>query len=802
MKLGIAKRISLAFGLLLFLFFITAAVGYLLTTRIEQSVDELTDPNQFQTEPIHTMKDALASTLETQRRQIGSETPVDVWVRPYEAARKQFKAAAAGGIDASTGGAVDAELGELFDKGQRLDALSTEQRKASHDIQDRGRRIAAHLAEGSGADAAQRELALWIERLPPAAIAYARNSNPGLLDTTAEAVRANGELTSLREATQTDEAAQRWLKRLNAEFAELLTTVTRLIEASDARARLMADFEASAARTARLLDGEVLKSIQMLRALARSSADTAISQLIIYLCVMTAFGGLMGASAALVLIRGIVRPLVALTEGARAMGSGQLDYRINLEGDDEFGKLATSINRMAERRLRSEEALRQAANQDSLTRLPNRVVFQDRLGEALDGANRIDRLVAVLMLDLDHFKDVNDTLGHPAGDALLKQVADRLTECARKSDTVSRLGGDEFGIIMTNLNSVTGVEVLARRIINSVGRPFELDGERVFTGTSIGITVYPHDDRDPDKLIKNADMALYRAKQEGRNKYVLYDAQMNAVVQERKALEQDLRDALAADDLFINYQPKLDLESGRIVGAEALVRWYHEGRGMVSPGQFIPVAEDAGLITGITDLVLRKVCRQIREWLDAGLEAPRISLNLSPADFKRENLSNVIKQNLADSRLDPRYLELEITEGMAMGMSDSITDLLNEMRSLGIRIDIDDFGTGYSSMAYLSRFPIDALKIDQTFVRNIVTDSDSANITSAIIHLAQSLHLDVVAEGVEDKEQFEFLRERGCTEIQGYWISRPVHATGFMDFMQKHNAGVAAESALVGQRSG
>ena len=267
-------------------------------------------------------------------------------------------------------------------------------------------------------------------------------------------------------------------------------------------------------------------------------------------------------------------------------------------------------------------------------------------------------------------------------------------------------------------------------------------------------------------------------------------------------MEQDLRDALAADDLFLNFQPKLDLQSGRVVGAEALVRWYHEGRGMVSPGLFIPVAEEAGLITAITDVVLRKVCQQIREWLDAGLPTPRISLNLSPADFKRENLKDVVQSAYENAGINPMYLELEITEGMAMGMSEDITEFLNEMRSLGIRIAIDDFGTGYSSMAYLSRFPIDSLKIDQTFVRNIVTDSDSANITTAIIHLAQSLQVDVVAEGVEDEQQYEFLRERGCTEIQGFWISRPVHATGFMDFLLKHNAAVEAEGPLLSQHSG
>ncbi|MDP6706998.1 MAG: EAL domain-containing protein [Alphaproteobacteria bacterium] len=520
-----------------------------------------------------------------------------------------------------------------------------------------------------------------------------------------------------------------------------------------------------------------------------------IDRVIIYLSVMTAFGGLMGASTALVLIRGIVRPIVALTEGARSMGSGDLGYRISMERDDEFGKLAETINRIAERRQRSEEALRRIANLDSLTSLPNRVVFQERLAEALSSAGRIERMVAVLLLDLDHFKDVNDTLGHPAGDALLKQVAERLLECARRSDTVCRLGGDEFGIIQTNLNSEIGVEVLARRIINSLAQPFDLGDERVFTGTSIGVTVFPHDDVEPDKLIKNADLALYRAKQEGRNKYRLYDSDMNADVQERKALEQDLRKALEAEDLFLNFQPKVDLASGRVVGAEALVRWYHEERGMVSPGLFIPVAENTGLIPKVTDTVLRKLCQQIREWSDAGLPSLKISFNLSPADFKRENLIDVIKNAMENSRIDPRSLELEITEGMAMATGASANSILSELRELGLSLAIDDFGTGYSSMAYLSRFPIDSLKIDQTFVRDVITDGDSANITTAIINLAHSLRLAVVAEGVEDESQFEFLRAKGCDEAQGYWISKPLHAAAFIEFVIAHNGQASAASA-------
>lgn len=806
MKVGIAKRVALAFGALLFLFFITSAVAYLLSTRIEEGVDLLTDPAKLQPEPVYGIQETLLSTLVMLRRQGSSGESTTAWVASLDKALRSFDGSAAARIDGGAGGRLRARLLGLRQLGLQLSQMAEDQRTSLAALQtasDNVSKLIMEYLEGDGSAGetqplqrreAARDLEAWIQQVADATSAYARNPTADRSAPLVEQRQALETLAALYAPEATTEAGHSWFRSLKSEVERFEAAVARVTTNGEAYAEVLKQFENEVDAVNARFDRDLLPVILDVRALARQSVDGAINQLIIYLCVMTAFGGLMGASTALVLIRGIVRPMVQLTEGARTIGGGQLDYRIPMEGDDEFGKLATSINRMAERRQRSEEALRQAANQDSLTRLPNRVVFQDRLVEALGSAERVDRMIAVLLLDLDHFKDVNDTLGHPAGDALLKQVAERLLDCVRKSDTVSRLGGDEFGIIQTNLNSATGVEVLARRIINSLSRPFEIDGEYVYTGTSIGITVFPHDDRQADKLIKNADMALYRAKQEGRNKYQLYDAEMNAQVQERKALEQELRAALVAGDLFLNFQPKMDLESGLITGAEALVRWYSEQRGMVSPGQFIPVAEEAGLITSITDMVLRRVCMQIREWQDKGLPVPRVSLNLSPADFKRDNLIDVVRHAYEDADIDPKYLELEITEGMAMGMTERVSEMLAEMRRLGMRIAIDDFGTGYSSMAYLTRFPIDSLKIDQTFVRKIVTDSDSANITSAIIHLAQSLHVDVVAEGVEDEQQYEFLRQRGCNEIQGYWISRPLHATGFMEFLTKFNSEVARAS--------
>jgi len=806
MRFGIAKRVAVAFGTLLFLFFITSAVAYLLSTRIKQGIEFLTDASNLHPESLYAIHGTLLSTIVTLRGQSDSSESATAWVRSFDKASASFDRSAAARLDAGAGGTFRAGLNEFKQLGLRLSDLAVEQRAALALLQaanaEASRRIAEYIENGGMAGEAEplrrreaaRELEVWLQQLTNDATVHAINPGLDYAATDAEKRRAFEALASLYASAATPDAGRAWFQAVAVEVERFDAATAQVRTISDERVKLFGRLDRTVAHINARLNSDLLPVILDIRSLARRSVDNATSQLIIYLCVMTAFGGLMGASTALVLIRGIIRPIVQLTEGARTIGGGQLDYRIPIDGDDEFGKLANSINRMAERRQRSEEALRQAANQDSLTRLPNRVVFQDRLVEALSSAGRIERMVAVLLLDLDHFKDVNDTLGHPSGDALLKQVAERLLECVRKSDTVSRLGGDEFGIIQTNLNSETGVEVLARRIINSLARPFEIDGEQVYTGTSIGITVFPHDDREADKLIKNADLALYRAKQDGRNKYQLYDAEMNAEVQERKALELDLRQALVAGDLFLNFQPKMDVESGLITGAEALVRWYSEERGMVSPGLFIPVAEDTGMITSITDMVLRKVCMQIREWQDRGLPVPRISLNLSAADFKRENLIDVVKHAYEDAGVDPKFLELEITEGMAMGMNEHVNEMLIEMRELGMRIAIDDFGTGYSSMAYLTRFPIDALKIDQTFVRKIITESDSANITSAIIHLAQSLHVDVVAEGVEEEAQYQFLRERGCDEIQGYWISRPLHAAGFMEFLTKFNSDAAPAS--------
>ena len=518
------------------------------------------------------------------------------------------------------------------------------------------------------------------------------------------------------------------------------------------------------------------EAVEMARSLADWKATGTIDLTVWFLLSMTLFGVVVGISAAIALSRGLIRPILELVAGAEAIGEGKLDHRIAIDSEDEIGILAEAFNRMAESRQESEESLRKSAYHDALTKLPNRTYFQIRLAEALDNARRGGQMVAVHCLDLDNFKDVNDTLGHPLGDDLLKQVSARLLACVRTTDTVARLGGDEFAIIQSSLNHQDGIAILAERMVESIAVPFQLDQEQVFTGTSIGITVFPHDDTDPDSLLKNADLALYQAKQEGRSNYRLYDSAMNEEIHARKALEQDIRQALDQGDFFLNYQPQIEIASGRITGVEALVRWKHPERGMVSPAEFIPVAEQARLISRLTDGLLREACKQARAWQDAGFPPTRVSVNLSPADFKRKDIVSTVTTILDETGLNPRYLELEITERMVMSGVESVIATLNELQALGVTLAIDDFGTGFSSMNYLKQFPLDRLKIDQAFVRDVLTSEEDAGITKAIIQLGHSLGLKVIAEGVETEQQLVFLRVSGCDEAQGYYFSRPVPA--------------------------
>jgi diguanylate cyclase (GGDEF)-like protein/PAS domain S-box-containing protein len=438
--------------------------------------------------------------------------------------------------------------------------------------------------------------------------------------------------------------------------------------------------------------------------------------------------------------------------------------------------LIAAISRDIRARLAIEEKVSYLAQFDSLTGLPNRNLFQDRLTQAMALAKRNDWPMAVLFIDLDRFKLVNDTLGHAAGDKLLKEAAERLRSCIRASDTVGRLGGDEFAAILSELGKPRDAGLVAQKIIDVFKRPFDLEGKETYVTASVGVTLYPADSDNAEALVVNADAAMYRAKEQGRNNYQYFTRDMNERAVQRVQMEIALRRALEREEFRLFYQPKADLVTGKICGFEALLRWEHPDKGMVLPGEFIPVLEDTGLIVQAGEWVLRTACVQIKAWQEAGMKVPPISVNLSARQFEQKNLKGAVGQILGETKVDPSLIEFEITESLLMNDPEGAARTLHDLKDSGVKLSMDDFGTGYSSLGYLKRFPIDTLKIDRTFVRDISTDADDATLTRAIINLAQNLRLNVVAEGVETEAQLAFLCLNGCDEMQGYLFARPTTA--------------------------
>jgi diguanylate cyclase (GGDEF)-like protein/PAS domain S-box-containing protein len=421
----------------------------------------------------------------------------------------------------------------------------------------------------------------------------------------------------------------------------------------------------------------------------------------------------------------------------------------------------------------SEARLDQLAHHDPLTGLPNRLLLNARAEHALARARRNEKQMAVLFLDLDHFKYINDTLGHPAGDLLLQHVAERLKKCVRDEDTISRLGGDEFTVVLEDLDDGGAASIVARKILAALSEKTALFGREVFVTCSIGISLYPRDGEDIVTLFKNADSALYRAKDQGRDTYQFYTEELTTLAVERLELEIDLRHALENGELLIHYQPQVNLRSGEITGMEALVRWQHPRRGLLMPADFIPLAEETGLIVPLGEWVLRTACFQAKAWLDAGLSTAPVAVNLSPRQFRQKDLVERVAEMLRESGLPPDHLELEITEGLVMFNVEASIALMDQLKDMGVRFSIDDFGTGYSSLSYLKRFPIDKIKIHQSFVQNIISNPEDAAISSAIISLTHSMKRKAIAEGVETDAQREFLRAHHCDEIQGYHFSKP-----------------------------
>jgi diguanylate cyclase (GGDEF)-like protein/PAS domain S-box-containing protein len=447
--------------------------------------------------------------------------------------------------------------------------------------------------------------------------------------------------------------------------------------------------------------------------------------------------------------------------------------------DDGLLQIARSIGSQIGQfiaRREAEQNLTFFANHDALTGLPNRAMFSQRLTQALARAQRNGRKVAVMFVDLDRFKVINDTLGHDAGDRLLQQAATRLRSSLRESDTIARQGGDEFVVMVEDMAEVAQAVGVAQKVLDAVAEPYLLSGQECHVTASIGISVYPEDGGDVQALLKNADIAMYRAKDGGKNSFQFYSAQANRHSLARLALETDLRRALERQELHLHYQPKYDHRSGRITGVEALIRWNHPGHGAVAPAQLIALAEETGLIVAIGDWVLRTACRDARRWVAAGLPATPVAVNLSARQFGRDDLVEVVGLALADSGLGAAQLELEITESAVMDNAERAAAVLDRLHAMGVRVALDDFGTGYSSLGYLKRFPVDSVKIDRSFIADIPQDQDDVAITRAVIAMAHSLQLKVIAEGVETAEQLHFLQQQGCDEMQGFRFCRPCDA--------------------------
>ena len=436
------------------------------------------------------------------------------------------------------------------------------------------------------------------------------------------------------------------------------------------------------------------------------------------------------------------------------------------------------------------------AEHDVLTGLPNRLLLNDRISQAIETGKRHGKQVAVLFLDIDGFKHINDSLGHPVGDKLLQSIAQRLSECARPVDTVSRQGGDEFIVLLSDLSDLPSASVIAGRLLRAVAEPHMIGKHALHVTASIGVSVFPDDGSNAETLIKNADTAMYQAKESGRRNYQFFKHAMNVRAVKRQSMEEELRRALERQEFELHYQPKVDIKRGVITGAEALIRWAHPTRGRIPPADFIPIAEDCALIVPIGRWVLRQACGQARAWLDAGLPATPMAINVSAMEFQDEGFLQGVLDIVRESGWDPRLLELELTESVLMKQVEATIVQLQALRDSGARVALDDFGTGYSSLSYLRRFPIDALKIDRSFIQHIACGPDAAAIVTAVISMARSLKLRVVAEGVETLQELQFLQARECDEVQGYFFSRPLPAELFATLLA---TGLPAE-ALAGLR--
>ena len=435
--------------------------------------------------------------------------------------------------------------------------------------------------------------------------------------------------------------------------------------------------------------------------------------------------------------------------------------------------------------LQQKEQLAHQAHHDALTGLPNRVLFNDRLEKSIEKSKRNNTKIALLFIDLDHFKEINDSLGHNIGDEVLKIATQRLNNIIRKEDTLARLGGDEFTIILEDIKQGQNASLLAQKIITSIGEALVIENNSLYVSCSVGISLYPDDGNTTQNLLKYAESAMYKAKDEGRNNFQFYSTEMTELAFERVVMEASLRESLKNEDFLVYYQPQIDAKKHKIIGMEALVRWKHPTIGLVSPAKFIPLAETTGLIIELDQFVMKTAMKQVSQWYNNGLAPGVLALNLAVKQLQHKNFISILSRLLAETQCKPQWVELEVTEGQIMTNPEEAIKTLRQMNEMGIDIAVDDFGTGYSSLSYLKKLPINKLKIDQSFVRDLPTDEEDAAIAKSVIALAHSLNLNIIAEGVESKEQEEFLVTNGCNNIQGYLYSKPMPAADMEEYLKK-----------------
>jgi diguanylate cyclase (GGDEF)-like protein len=477
-------------------------------------------------------------------------------------------------------------------------------------------------------------------------------------------------------------------------------------------------------------------------------------------------------------VRDDERPIAMLCVYARAEDAfGAEDMR--------FAESVGHVLSTALQRQKAEQRLSHLAQFDGLTGLPNRSLVQDRLAQTIVQSRRKRWHAGALFVDLDRFKLINDTLGHHQGDELIREVGQRLVACVRPGDTVGRISGDEFAVVLADLARPDDAALVAQKILDALAAPFDLGGNEAYIGASIGIAAFPEDGADAETLLKNADIAMYRAKESARNCYRFFTAEMNQRTVQKVQLNTDLRRAIERREFALHYQPKVDLSDGRLRGLEALLRWNHPQRGMVSPAEFIPALEDSGLILPVGEWVIGEACAQLARWRAEGRDPVPVAVNLSPKQFRRGDLDRIVRQTLAREGVDASLLELEITESCLMEDPEIAVRVMHSLRAAGLKISIDDFGTGYSSLSYLTRLPLSALKIDRSFVRDADSSAEAASIVRAIIDMAQNLRFTVIAEGVETEQQVAFLRKHGCNQAQGYFFGRPAAAAATTELLAR-----------------